>query len=98
MEEEAKKKQSFNYFLDEKTKEPNHIDYVIYYKDSSDEEIIKKRNAFKSLLDKDKQFKIFDLQDKENNYWLLSCSLERLMEQAERLKLELPLIVNSLNF
>ena len=84
-----------NSFPSDKTK---HIDYVIYYKDNSEKEVIKKRIAFKSLLENE-EFKIEHLQDKRNkrNFWLLNCSLERLMNQAERMKLEYPLKVNSLN-
>ena len=77
-----------------------HIDYVIYYKDDSEgtrEKNREKRDKFELILEKE-DIKVEYLQDKENYYWLLSCSLERLMVQAERMKLELPLKVYALNF
>ena len=89
------KRQMLNYF-------PNnakHIDYVIYYKEIEDAEkqIESNRKKFFKKLELE-QFDLYFLKQndvKNSNvkhvFVLLNCSLERLMEEAERLNLELPL-------
>ena len=90
---------NLNYFPNDQTK---HIDYVIHYKQTDkterDIELKKSRNKFITQLKVREGFeihKIIKIKDKPENsksiYLLLNCSLERLMQEAERMHLELPL-------
>ena len=82
-----------NYFPDDQKR---YIDYVIYYEENADttEECKKKRNAYNLKLISE-GFKIKVLQEKSKKskiyFLLLNCSLDRLMIEAERLKIEIPL-------
>ena len=92
-----RKSKSMNYFPNDRKK---HIDYVIHYKEASanDTKFVKdiRENFFKAL-----EKEGFSLQritvdrDKNDNsksvYVFLNCKLERLMEEAERTHLEVPL-------
>lgn len=85
----------FNYFPNEPTK---HIDYVIYYKEAKNTKSAQRwREKFFDALESE-GFQLYtikkDREGKENIkvvYKLLHCSLERLMEEAERIQLEVPL-------
>ncbi len=82
-----------NYFPDDQSK---YNDYVIYYEENEKTtlEFRKKLNSFKIKLINE-GFKIKILEDKngkkKSNYLLLHCSPERLMIEAERLELDVPL-------
>jgi hypothetical protein len=90
---------SLNYFPNDQTK---HIDYVIFYKDTpktdKNIEIKQMRNKFIKQLKMREGFQIqkitrkrTKIENSRSNYLLLNCSLERLMTEAERMHLELPL-------
>ena len=89
---------SLNHFPNDPTK---HIDYVIFYKDTPQTqknfEMKRMRNKFIMQL-KREGFETYLIQRKrekpensKSNYLLLNCSIERLMEEAERMYLEVPL-------
>lgn len=88
----------FNYFPNDPSK---HIDYVIYYKETpqtqKSQEVRKMRNKFMLQLNRE-GFDVYTIKRKRDKpansksvYLLLNCSLQRLMEEAERVHLELPL-------
>ena len=88
-----------NYFPNDQTK---HIDYVIQFKDNAETdanpEFDRIRKKFIDQLVEKEKFEIQKIVKKKDNpqntkstYLLLHCSLERLMEEAERMRLELPL-------
>lgn len=90
--------QCLNYFPKCKTK---HIDYVIYYKETletqSNNELLKFREKFFKKL-KQEEFDCYFLKETDiknqsltHVYVLLNCSLDRLMDEAERIELEWPL-------
>ena len=91
-------KLKLNYFPNDQTK---HIDYVIYYEDKPNiknkEEKKEMREKIKKLIENE-GFDIHQIEWKSNKqensksiYLLLNCSLERLMQEAERMHLEIPL-------
>ena len=85
-----------NYFPNDEEK---HIDYVIYYKTTpkTTEEAKKMREKFKKQLEEKESIEIYELKiqkqqkDAESTYLLLNCPLNRLMIEAERLHLYVPL-------
>lgn len=88
-------KNLFNYFPNQPTKQ---IDYVIVYKESENTKNAEKsREKFFNTLET-KGFEIYTIKKQDEGeenvkivYKLLHCSLEKLMEEAERIQLELPL-------
>ena len=84
-------------------KNNKHIDYVIYYKETVETQSSKEIKTFRSKFFKKLKQDGFDLdyirQPEIKNektkgtyvYVLLNCSLDRLMDEAERMELELPL-------
>jgi hypothetical protein len=92
----AEDKQLLNYFP---TNPNKHIDFVIYYKETTETQNSREIKKFRSKFFKKLKQEDFDLcyikqRDTESLtyvYVLLCCSLDRLMDEAERMQLELPL-------
>ena len=94
-----KDKINLNYLPNDQKK---HIDYVIQFKDDEDnfENLMHRRtrNKFIKQLIIRERFEIYQIVKKKtkpintkSTYLLLHCPLDRLMEEAERMHLELPL-------
>ena len=89
------KRQILTSFPDQNEK---HIDFVIVYKQldgrPTDQECIKKRAEFFKELQKE-SFDIYDIDPKSTydkfGYILLHCSTERLLREAESIRLKMPL-------
>ena len=91
-------KQRLNYFPKRTNK---HIDFVIYYKETTETQNSKEIKKFRTKFFKQLKYEGFDLyyikqRDFKDEtvtyvYVLLNCSLDRLMDEAERMELELPL-------
>ena len=97
-QEATTNRQSLNYFPNNNKK---HIDYVIYYKEtphinSCKEKVQFRTKFFKQLMEEDFDFYYLKQKDVDDEnvthvYVLLNCSLERLMDEAERMEIEMPL-------
>jgi hypothetical protein len=72
-----------------------HIDYVIYYENTEKTavEADTMRNKFIEQLKTKEKFEVKEIcsNDKKKVFILLHCPLHRLMLEAERMKLEMPL-------
>ena len=90
-----------NYFPNDQKK---HIDYVIQFKDGpgtdpdQNPEYRRIRQKFINQLIENEKFEIETIvkkkdhpQNTKSTYLLLNCPLERLMAEAERMKMEIPL-------
>ena len=82
---------SLNYFPNN---QKYHIDYVIYYEttEKTSDEAKAMRGKFKNQLES-KTFEVMEIQFNNNQktFLLLHCPTLRLMEEAEKMKLEMPL-------
>jgi hypothetical protein len=97
-ESKIDEKQKLNYFPKRTNK---HIDFVIYYKETIETQNSKEIKKFRTKFFKKLKYEGFDLyyikqrdfKDEKITYVyvLLNCSLDRLMDEAERMELELPL-------
>lgn len=80
-----------------------HIDFVIFYKETTETQNSKEIKKFRTKFFKKLKHEGFDLyyikqRDCDDDkimyvYVLLNCPLDRLMDEAERMALELPLIL-----